>query len=119
MNWYKKIIESGNKPTFSPRKFLDKLKSYGVVIERQAAGSSCILLNRTNNKRTDFHYHKGVDVGNDAVRGMLRSLGIDYWEFMGRKTESIEEPEDIQDLEEEIPEWKKQPWHQEQLQYSN
>ena len=113
MNWYKKTIESGNKPTLSPRKFLDKLKSYGVIVERQAAGSSCILLNTTNNKRTDFHYHKGVDVGHDAIRGMLRSLGIDYWEFMGsRKKLPIEEPDDTQYSEDEIPEWQKQPWHQ-------
>ena len=119
MNWYKKIIAS-KKPTFTVRSFLKALKDYGVILERQGAGSRNILLNTTNNKRTNLHSHGGgMELGQDAIRKMLRDLGINYWEFMGIKADITEEQVQNQPNQQgNIPEWQKQPWYQQQQQYA-
>ena len=117
MNWYKKIIILSAKRTFIPRTFLDRLKDFGVVVERVSnGGSNVILLNTNNNQRSNFHGHKGKDVDSGAIREMLKDLGIDYWgfydpNFMFRQ-QNIEEEE-----EEEVPEYQKQKWWIEQQKY--
>ena len=121
MNWYKKIILAGNRKIFTTREFLDKLRYYGVIVERRGKGPRYILLNTTNNKRTNFHSHnEGEDVDHDVARGVLRSLEVDYWEFMvGKPTVKNLEPDTIETVEQKELDWKNSLWYrkqQEQLQ---
>lgn len=115
MNWYKQIL-AGTTRTFKPIEFLKALRPYGVIVERQGSGSRSILLNTTNNMRTDFHQHKGKDIDRGAVRGILNDLGINYWAFM-KGSEPFSPKAEPQVQEEQLPTWQKQPWYQQQQQY--
>jgi hypothetical protein len=122
MNWYRL---ASKKPTLNAKQFLKQLMDCGVVVER-VGKKGYILLNPANNQRTNMHSHrKGIDLRPDAIRKMLRDLGLDYWEFMTGKprgdsvapgTPSGGDAEQ-QTQEKNIPEWQKAPWCQRQQQY--
>ena len=107
MNWFKKIIISNNLRTFTAREFLKALNDNNVIMERRGKGSRSMLLNLNNNKRTSFHFHNlGHMLEFNAVKSMLKDLGIDYYQFMdGEKVKNKEEIE-----QEVVPNWQNQSW---------
>ena len=115
MNWYKDLIKLSAKRMFNNRTFLKKLEDYGVIVERVSkGGSNIMLLNMTNGKRSNYHISKR-DVGQDVIRGVLRTLGIDYWSFYDKSNSFI--PEEKIKEETEIPGYQKEKWWVEQQRY--
>jgi hypothetical protein len=111
MNWYKRIILAKNKRKFKFEEFIKRLENYGVFVKRRAK-AGYILRNINNGKLANIH-HENKDVGDDVVRGVLRSLGVNYWSFVQNIPEPVVEEEE---KEEVIPEWQRQPWFAEQRQ---
>ena len=122
MNWYKRQLkrESSNDPMFSHQKFLQRLNNYGAIIESEGDGSRKTLLNLNNGKRSKFHTHEREDIGIGVVKRVLRELDIDYSEFIKFKKpiQKVVQEED-QNKKPEIPDWQKQPWFQQQMEYAD
>lgn len=111
MNWYKEL-KLANRRSYIPRKFLKELKNrYGIIVERYIHSGGVILLNPNNGKKTTFHIqHKGKDMKPGMIQGILNDLGIDSQDFHGiSKSMNIEQ--EIEQKEQNIPEWQKQPWY--------
>ena len=108
MNWYKKIILAKDKRKWKMNDFLERLENYGAFVYRKAK-KGYVLININNNQYTNIHY-QNKDLGDNVVREVLKSLGIDVYSFQNNiPIEPVEEEQ-----EEVIPDWQSSSWYQDQ-----
>ena len=68
---------------FRYREIVRRLKAFGFVFDRQAAGSHEIWFNATTKRYTTIPNHPG-DMPEGTLRAILRQSGIDPEEFLSR-----------------------------------
>jgi predicted RNA binding protein YcfA (HicA-like mRNA interferase family) len=73
----------GRLSGFNYRKIIKKLKSFGFVFYRQAAGSHEIWFNPDTNQFTTIPNHPG-DMPEGTLRAILKQAGIDPEDFIHR-----------------------------------
>lgn len=71
----------GRLSGFRYRDVIKRLKAFGFVFDRQAAGSHEIWLNASSGRYTTVPNHPG-DVPEGTLRAILRQAGIDPEEFL-------------------------------------
>lgn len=74
-------LKVGRLSGFSYRKVVKRLKNFGFVFDRQAAGSHEIWFNETTGRYTTIPNHSG-DIPEGTLRAILKQAGIDPVEFL-------------------------------------
>jgi len=74
----------GRLAGFSYRQITRKLKKFGLVFNRQAAGSHEIWYNLETDKYTTIPNHPG-DMPEGTLRAILKQAEIDLEEFLSQK----------------------------------
>ena len=133
MNWYKKYIYARISPT-SKIDFLNKLKMFGIMRGRNAAGSHTMYINPYLNKQSPIPIGKdGENLKNGLDKKIIDELGIPWsiwkklppkprrkevkeienqlpwFKLRTQKIEELKEPE-----KQKIPDYKKSIWFQNQ-----
>jgi len=123
MNWYKKTIIAG-LPVYNSREFLKKLENeFGVQFIRHGKGDDQVWGIPGTNRQTVIPVAAGSKQINPfTMTKILRNLGIPLKDFKKKEYKStdqtVKQPAQPSQFEsEDIPEWKKQKWYQEQ--YAN
>lgn len=132
MNWYKKNLYAWTaKATYTLDELLYKLKLFGVVFYKKGKGGHGIYINTNNNMTSAIPLGSGSKIisSETLTHKILPELGIPWaiWKSIGKKPKKKEmtqiqdqlpwnqkKMEEIQEPEQEIPEWQKQPWYLEQ-----
>ncbi|MDP9112610.1 MAG: type II toxin-antitoxin system HicA family toxin [Acidobacteriota bacterium] len=73
----------GRLSGFRYREIIRRLKEFGFVFDRQAAGSHEIWFNSQTNRYTTIPNHSG-DMPEGTLRAILRQAGIDPDQFLKR-----------------------------------
>ena len=119
MNWYKKIILAG-LPVYNLKEFIKKLQDeFGVQFIRHGKGDDQIWGVPGTNKKTPIPFGPGNRTINPfTLTKMLKHLQIPLQDFKKRnvKQKEVAPQEALPTQPEEIPEWQKQPWYQQQQQ---
>jgi predicted RNA binding protein YcfA (HicA-like mRNA interferase family) len=68
---------------FKYREIIKRLKRFGFVFDRQAAGSHEVWFNATTNRYTTIPNHPG-DMPEGTLRAILKQADIDPDEFLKR-----------------------------------
>jgi predicted RNA binding protein YcfA (HicA-like mRNA interferase family) len=74
----------GNLAGFSYRETIKRLKSFGFVFQRHAAGSHEIWYNPATDRYTTIPNHPG-DMPEGTLRAILKQAGIDPDDFLARR----------------------------------
>ena len=74
----------GQLAGFRYRQIVKRLKSFGFVFDRQAAGSHEIWFNPRTNRYTTIPNHPG-DMPEGTLRAVLRQAGISTEQFLRAK----------------------------------
>ena len=74
----------GRLAGFSYRQITKKLKKYGFIFDRQAAGSHEIWHNDSTNRYTTIPNHTG-DLPEGTLRAILKQADIDTNHFLSKK----------------------------------
>ncbi len=74
----------GRLSGFKYREIVKRLKKFGFIFYRQAAGSHEIWRNELTNKYTTIPNHPG-DMPEGTLRAILKQAGIDVNEFVKSK----------------------------------
>jgi predicted RNA binding protein YcfA (HicA-like mRNA interferase family) len=118
MNWYKTIKISQHLKPYGALEFTRILKKYfNVEFIRYGKGNHQIWgIPETGFIATIPMGTNQKKIQPGTVQQILKELHIPLFNFNNKKplSFSIENIEDI-----EVPEWKLQPWHKKQLEYSN
>ena len=121
MNWYRMTKEAG-LPAVNLKTFLEKLEQLGVEFKREGKGDHAIYWHPPTGKQTPVPMGPGGRTINPlTLVKMLRNLGFSIQDFkaLGEKAPADDPSKYNIDIpapaEEEIPEWQKAPWYQEQL----
>ncbi len=73
----------GRLSGFRHKDITRRLKSFGFVFDRQAAGSHEIWFNPVTNRYTTLPNHPG-DMPEDTLRAILRQAGVEPDDFLTR-----------------------------------
>lgn len=73
----------GRLSGFDYRKVVKKLKAFGFVFDRQAAGSHEIWFNNDKKRYTTIPNHPG-DLPEGTLRAILKQVGINPEEFLSK-----------------------------------
>jgi predicted RNA binding protein YcfA (HicA-like mRNA interferase family) len=74
----------GRLSGFKYRQIVKRLKAYGFVFDRQAAGSHEIWYNEQTDRYTTIPNHPG-DMFEGTLRAILRQAGIEPNDFLNKK----------------------------------
>jgi predicted RNA binding protein YcfA (HicA-like mRNA interferase family) len=74
----------GRLSGFKYRQIVKRLKAYGFVFDRQAAGSHEIWYNEQTDRYTTIPNHPG-DMPEGTLRAILRQAGIEPNDFLNKK----------------------------------
>lgn len=74
----------GRLAGFRYREIVERLKQFGFVFDRQAAGSHEIWFNAGTNRYTTIPNHPG-DMPEGTLRAILKQAGIETEEFLRKK----------------------------------
>jgi len=74
----------GRLAGFSYREIVKRLKAFGFVFDRQAAGSHEIWYNESTNRYTTIPNHPG-DMPEGTLRAILKETSIDLNDFLKKK----------------------------------
>ena len=73
----------GRLPGFGYRQIVKRLKAFGFVFDRQAAGSHEIWYNQGTDRYTTVPNHSG-DMPEGTLRAMLKEAGINPNDFLNK-----------------------------------
>lgn len=76
--------EMGRLAGFRYKEIIKRLKSFGFVFDRQAAGSHEIWYNEKTNRYTTVPNHPG-DMPEGTLRAILKQAGIEPNDFLKKK----------------------------------
>jgi len=76
--------EMGRLAGFRYKEIIKRLKSFGFVFDRQAAGSHEIWYNEQTNRYTTVPNHPG-DMPEGTLRAILKQAGIEPNDFLKKK----------------------------------
>ena len=74
----------GNLAGFKYKEIIKRLKSYGFVFQRQAAGSHEIWHNPSTNRYTTIPNHPG-DMPEGTLRAILKQADVEPEDFLSRR----------------------------------
>jgi predicted RNA binding protein YcfA (HicA-like mRNA interferase family) len=74
----------GRLSGFTYRQITQRLKAFGFVFDRQAAGSHEIWYNKQTNRYTTIANHPG-DTPEGTLRAILKQAGIEPDDFLRKK----------------------------------
>ncbi len=74
----------GRLAGFRYKEIIKRLKSFGFVFDRQAAGSHEIWYNEQTNRYTTVPNHPG-DIPEGTLRAILKQAGIEPNDFLKKK----------------------------------
>jgi predicted RNA binding protein YcfA (HicA-like mRNA interferase family) len=74
----------GRLSGFKYRQIVKRLKAFGFVFDRQAAGSHEIWNNEQTDRYTTIPNHPG-DMPEGTLRAVLRQVGIEPSDFLSKK----------------------------------
>jgi len=74
----------GRLAGFQYREIIKRLKAFGFVFDRQAAGSHEIWYNAQTNRYTTIPNHSG-DMPEGTLRAILKQADIEPKDFLGQK----------------------------------
>ena len=74
----------GNLSGFRYRQIVKRLKAFGFIFDRQAAGSHEIWYNEKIDRYTTIPNHPG-DMPEGTLRAILKQAGIDPTDFLEKK----------------------------------